>query len=494
MAFYRDDDDDEGGLDQSGQGIVQTGPQSGVISGQGGGGAQTPQQQSSKTPDKSGNFVGISNYIEANKPQAAKLGDQTAGVINASADQARQGVASLQGEAQEKIKPVNPLDPSLTNKISTAAETLTPEERAQAKQVASAQYKGPTQVTDLNAYQAASDAQKTASSNIDNSDTEQGRMNLISQVNSKPRTQGMNVFDNTLLQAGGGREKLQQAALANQDVKGGLDQASQAIQGQIGRLDDPNTPDIDESAGAMGTTAKAQADAFKQIQDALTGWKSGFTPKISQAQQQLIDMQNKVTQDLGDNQYGLDQETMELFGLNEGQGIFGLNLSDYLNPANPNDINAANVASQEDYARYAALADLAGEQDLMLNPEDASKAGTAPSFGANKEKLLQDLAAAQSGYQSAYGSSRTGVLDRSFLSNPNSAKGYSAYDGAKGLQGMNLANATPQEIETTWLPALEKFAAGTGYQSDRNFVESVKKSLAQWKQNQKVNNTIKRNA
>lgn len=389
MAFYQDDDEEQQDPNAQ-QGGVATSGESGVI-GASGTGASGPQA-TTNTPDKASNFVGISQYLNANKPQAAKLGDQTAGVINNSADQARQGVGALNQEAQDKIKAVNPLADDIKGKLSSGAEALSAGERGTIKDTAAAQYKGPQNEMGLNSYQNAAKATKTATGNIDNSGTEQGRMNLIGQVNAKPRTQGMNTFDNALLQAGGGREKLAQAASANQDVKGALDQSAQNIRGQIGRLDDPSTPDVDESAGAMGTTAKAQADAYKQIQDAMGAWKTGFQPKVKSAQDALVAQQNAITGDLGDNPYDLTQESLDLYGLGEGTNIYNTDLNKYLSLANVGDINADNVASAEDYARYAALADLSGEQNLMLNPENASKAGTAPKMSINRDLLQSDLA------------------------------------------------------------------------------------------------------
>jgi hypothetical protein len=446
LAFYNNEED-ENELDPNNQGLAQTSPGSGVIAGQG---SVASPQTADKTPapDKPGNFVGISQYLNANKPQAAKLGDQTAGVINQSADQARQGIATLNQEADQKIKPISALDQGLVQKINTGAETLSADERNLAKQTASAKYTGPKQISDFgDTYTNASKATQAAANNINNSGTEQGRMNLISQVNSKPRTQGMNVFDNTLLQAGGGREKIANAASANQNLTGEFQGATENIQNKIGRADDPSTPDIDESSGAIGQTAKSQTDAYKTIQDALTGWKSGFTPKVSQAQQALIDQQNKITQDLGDNQFDLQGEALEALGLGRGQKIYDLDLKSYLNTVSPTEITAANTATAEDYARYAALADLAGEQDLLLKPEDISKSGTAPKPGANKEKLTEDLAKKEAAYNSAFNSSRD-VLDLGLLPGGSAGASYSGSIPGALTERRDLDRATPAELES----------------------------------------------
>lgn len=480
MAFYDEEEDELNQQDPNAQGGVATSGESGVISGQSGSGG-SGAGNSPLSPDKPSNFVGIKEYLDANKTQAGKLGDQTAQVINTSADEARQGVGALNSAADNSIKATNSLGAGILGKISTGAEALSGDERNQVKQTASAKYTGPKTEADLgDAYTNAAKTTQTATNNINNSGTEEGRMNLISQVNSKPRTQGMNVFDNTLLQAGGGREKLAQASTANQDVKGSLDAATQSIRDRIGRGDDPNTPE-DESAGAIGQTNKAQSEAYSQIQNAMNAWKSGFTPKVSQAQQNLTGTQQRVANDLGNDQLGLDQETMDLFGLSEGQRVYGLNFSDYLNSVSPGDVNASNVASNEDYARYGALADLAGEQDLMLKPEDATKAGTAPKFAADKEKIKSDISKKEAAYVEAYNNKPSGISA--------DMPGFSFVDAS-----MNPAGLTPKQIEEWWIPTMKSGDLYSVAPQIQQAVASVEAQLKNIKSNLGYNNLIKKNS
>lgn len=469
MAFYDEEEDQQ---DPNAQQSVQN-PNSSVITGTpGGGGGSTPGAKAN-APDRPGNFVNLQSYLSANKSQANKLGDQAAGVINQSADQARQGVSALNQEADEKIKSVGMLGDDVSNKIQTAPETLTPEERQQVKSTKAATYQGPESYVNLNSFQQASDSKQKAQQNIDNSGTEQGRMGLISQINSKPRTQGMNVFDNALLQSGGGREKLSVAANANQDVKTGLDQATEAIQGKIGRADDPSTPDIDESAGAIGQTNKSSADALKKVQDALSGWTSGFQPKVTQAQQNLVDLQNRVQSDIGDNPLQLDDETMQLLGLSRGQRLYNNNLSNYLKPASPTDINAANVATNEDYTRYAALADLAGDQSLLLDPANASKAGTAPKMTADGEKLQGDINQAKSNYDASF--KTVGALNN--------------YAGG-GTPGYYSENYTPEQIEQEIIPMMLGPLPEWSAPASRQMAAVLKEAIEKWRADQGWNNVV----
>lgn len=480
MAFYNAEEDEDQ-QDANAAGPEQQGPTGSQIitGGEGGGSANPTSAPKSSGPDKSGNFVGIQQYLSANKPQAAKLGDQVAGVINTSADSARQGVQNLQTEAQNQIKAVSPLSNDVSGKIDQA-ETLTPEERLQVKQTAGAKYTGPADETKLgDAYTNAAKAQKTAVSNIDNSGTEQGRMGLISQVNSKPRTAGINIFDNALVQAGGGREKLAQASAANQDVKGGLDAASQAIRGQIGRADDPNTPE-DESAGAIGQTNQAASSAQKRIQDALASWQSGFQPKVQAAQDAFNQKQTALTSDIADNPYQLDAGTLEMLGLQGREDLYDLDLNNYINNSSIADINAGNVADQTDYARYGALSDLAGISPSLLDPTKASMAGTAPKSSVNQGKLKEDLGNKQKAYEQAYATTKD-ITDRTdfpgYTSNPNSAGDVDLSNHMQALKG-----ATVEQLENYFLPMFSK--------SDTRIASGIEKALNRWKASQHQGNIV----
>lgn len=278
-----------------------------------------------------------------------------------------------------------------------------------------------------------------------------------------------------------------QASAANQDVMGAMDASTEAIRNQIGRVDDPNTPDVDESSGAMGLTPKIQADAYKQIQDAMSAWKSGFTPKVSQAQNDLVDFQNRVTSDLGDNPFGLDQETMDLLGLSQGQRIYGLNLNDYLTQASPSDINAGNVASAEDYARYAALADLSGEQDLLLNPENVSQAGTYKKTSADTAKLAQDRAAAEAAFNTAAQAAR----ERATVSR-NSEFGSGNIFADQSISDY-LANGFRPSVSTNVDPAFANVFLGESQSEVAAAKSQLQNRINQWLQANGYNSQIKKN-
>ncbi len=442
MAYYNQDQDQEQDPNQP----AQTGPQSSVITGSGGSSSNAPAG-ANPAPDKSGNFVGLQTYLNANKPQAAKLGDQASGIVTSSANDARNAVTGLNNEFNQKVDQgtVNN-DQAALGIVGSGAENLTPEQRAQLKKQYSANYSGPNALSDIGSYSDALNKSNLANQNIQSAGTEAGRMGLVSQINSAPRSRGDTLFDNMLLQKGPGRDKLLDVSAQNQDVKNLLPSAQTAAQTKVGAVDDPNTPDINEATGAKGTTEKTKNDTFKSVQDALNAWRSGFDPRLAEAQN--TGTQQAVTKDLGEIGQGdpyLNDETFSQLGINPNTRIFRRDLSSYLNPFSPTDVNAANVATPEDYARYSALADLAGIQDPYLNQANAGQAGTAPKFSINQQKLNADLKADQDAYDNEWNNTRGLIGGSQYL--PRSGEGV---DPA-------LKNATMAElVGPNWRPTLEQ--------------------------------------
>lgn len=472
MAFYDEQDDQNDPSVTGSGGGVQTAPGTGIITG-GQAGASSPGAAGS--PDKGGNFVGLQTYLNANQPQAAKLGEQTAGVVSSSADKARGDITGLNQQFNQAVdqNTVNK-DEEATGLVSQTPENLTADQRNTLKNQYNAQYKGPQALNSLGGYQSTLEASNKANQNIKAAQTEEGRGQLINQINDKPRTQGITTFDNLLLQKGPGREKLEGVVNQNKDLADMLSKAETAGSEKVGRLDDPNTPDVDESAGAMGTTAKTQAETYKAVQDALNSWKQGFDPRLAAAQD--TGLQSRITSDIGGLGAGdpyLDNETFQELGqINPHDSYYRLNLQDYLNPFSPTDVNASNVATPEDYARYGALADIAGVQDPTLKQEDIGKAGTAPKFSINQQKLGDDLKAAKDAYENDYNTVR-GLGQNS-----------SAFGGNEGVLP-EYTNMTVKELEAL-LPTLY----GYGNTGSVGFANNVKAKIDQFKKERGLNNRV----
>lgn len=475
MAFYDDQEEDKQEL----EGQAPQPQQSGIISGQG---AVADAAGATPAPDKPGNFVGIQTYLDANKTQAGKLGDQVAGNVQSQVDTARGKIGALQGAAQDQIKAIDKLDDQTTTAILENPEGLTEEERIRAREVSQAQYTGPNNVTEFgDVYGNTLASTQKAQQQLNDTRTEEGRMGLITQVNDKQRTQGMNVFDNALLSAGGGREKLANVAANNAT----LGQELSSVEGSIN----------EQALKAKEDTALAQQEAYRAIQDSMTKWREGFDPKTQAARDKLTGLQTRIATDLDTDPLDFDEETLSLLGLNPGDRLYDINLNDYIEMMSPDSITNANVATAEDYARYLALADMAGisPEELRLKNEDLGLAGTAltgPSI--NTTKLKEDLGKKDQAYQNAYSNQREGVLNNSYLINPNAAGGYAASIPGALTDRRDLNSATPQEIESFWIPLFRQ-AQGMWGGSYGRIADAMAQSVSDWKSNQFYNSQVTKN-
>jgi len=357
---------------------VQTSAQSGVISSGSGAPGGSTQAPKASTPDRTSNFVGITDYLKSNKTQAGKLGDQASGVITNSANDARNSVNDLNNQFNQQAGQAVELDQNALGKVNQA-ETLNDQEKQKLKSQYNAQYQGPSGLQDLNdQYAAANQKLNTAKTNVQAAGTEQGRKGLITQINEKPRTAGINNFDNVLLSAGGGREKVEQAAQSNQDVTGDVlgaaNTAAQQKAAQIKAQNDATRAATQQAVqGSQGALVKAIQDRMKSYQDSTAA------------------QNNKIAQDLGDNAYSLDADTLAAFGLLAGDRSYGLDPNAYFTQGDISKIDEGNAAEREEYLRSQALADIAGGSSY-LDQANIDKAGTAKNYAPkiDADRFAQD--------------------------------------------------------------------------------------------------------
>jgi hypothetical protein len=376
MAFYNQKDDDEL---QGQQQPASTGPQGAALGGGSGPGGGAPQTAAGAPaapgkPDNPGNFVGIQTYLNANKKQAGKLGDQTAAVINNSAQQARTGLNNLNNNFNQQAVGVQN-DQNALGKVGQA-ESLNDQEKNTVKNQYNAQYTGPQDLTSLNNdYSNVQSQINKAFQNQQAAGTEQGRVGLIQQVNSKPRTAGQDTFDNALLSSGGGRQKVAQAAAANTDVNNDL-------------LNNANI-----AAQQRATDAKNLTDQTRQAtQTAVGGAGDALNNQITQEQAQKVQQQEALKTQIGAalKSGKINAEQAQSLALDPNMRTFGLDLSKYADNLNVSDIDLtkADVASDQEMARRNALADISGQ----AAPDWGQKEGR---FGLNLGYDLNDAIANQ---------------------------------------------------------------------------------------------------
>lgn len=357
MAFFDPSQlEDEESPNQGAAG-EQTGPSGGLIGGGSSGGSPSAPAAAG-APDKPGNFVGLKQYLDANRAQAQKLGNQVAGNLNQTVDDAKGAVGGVQGQFDEKVKGgqignfESALDEGkgLINQAATQGK-VTNEGKQRFGEIANAQYGGPKTLSEASdIYQPVSQKVQGAQNKANLTTSEEGKQELLRGMTKAPNyTSGAQRFDAYLLNDPNSRAKLDQARTSASALSGQLSQEEQvaaqkaqaaqaqakSLQDQIraafGRFDDPTTQD-NEATGALGdyqNEIMKQVAEAKQYGDALTG-------RVNE---------DKIT-----------LEDLEKMGL-QNMATYGI---DFKNFYQPGIATAAGVTDQQERARYDALRELGG--------------------------------------------------------------------------------------------------------------------------------------
>lgn len=415
MAFYNEDEDDE----QSGEQQAPGTPESGTLDAAGAANSPAGAQASTGGSGSADHFVGISDYINANKPQSEKLAKTVGGVVTGQGDQARTALDQGKSAFDQDVaaNTVN-FDSGLADRVKNQAESLSTDERDTFKKQRDASYAGPSSFQSSNYYAPAQQAVQKATQAAENTRTEAGQREILKPIQQQAKhgtTAGIGTFDSALLQAApNARTELEGARQSIADVDPRFQQLlSDALQG-AGAAKATTDQTSTQAKGVLGEGVQG-LNVPQRYQDYLSGvegYNSGLQNSLSAPGEAAASF------------FGVDPNT-DTYGVNSYGG--------YLNQSTPASLGE--FASPEDYARYQALRDLGGQFDFELG--DPSQAGTAGDRGkatADKDRLLNDISAAKAGFENKFNTQKvTGV--------------------APMFADMTLAQIMPQ-ISASWNTAL----------------------------------------
>lgn len=389
MAYYDPTDDDEI-LNPNAPQPNQTGPQSGVISGQG----SQPQAESSqaapKTPDNPGNFVGIQQYLAQNKPQSAKLAEDVGTYVQGQGETAKsalsQGQSDFEKAVDESTVGFNEdlFKQAKENPQQVAADAA---KKAEFQKMRDAQYKGPASLEDSDYYQPINMAIQNALGTADLTKSSEGRSQLLADIQKEKKervSRGAANLDAALLSASPDSRTILQGAREN----------IAPLQEQMKAVSEAENMKAQKAAQQTTAAQKAIQEAFSGDNSVQKQLEQGIRGRATQAQSQLGSETKAVIDALKRGDRNVSDRQLELLGIDRNQYLGLLNDRDYLasigrlSSNNLNDlsqfataqtpealINPQNVATPEEYARYAALNDLMGTSyGFLTDPTQANKA------------------------------------------------------------------------------------------------------------------------
>ena len=388
MAYLPNQNQDENELDEP----KMLGPQGGVI-GSVAGTQGNPSASTSAPNAGGGSFTDISKYLSQNKEQAAGLTQKVSQSVANQGQQAKSALKSQQDEFDQKVadNTVRANQDLVTEAVSNPNQVVQDQaKKAEFIKMRDANYQGPQNLTETENYSTNFGTINKGQNAIQALNTESGRQGLVSNIgNSARKNMGTSSLDNLLVQADpNSKNVISQTKNAYSD----LDQRLQAAQ---------------EASLSRAQEAKAQTEQAKKISnealmgtDGQGGAIQNLTNDIDKRYQDytkdLSLVQNDISRDLSDlystSNDGLDSQTLAKLGLTPDERLFGLRLREFLpDPTLLADATRDKFATTEDYQKYLALSELAGQNPTFLSKDNVGIAGTAPQYNIDNAAIRDYL-------------------------------------------------------------------------------------------------------
>lgn len=372
-----------------------------------------PVQKPNETSGGGGTgFTSITQYLEQNRPQAAKLASQVGQFVTDKGEAARSQINTAQGQFESQSAPVE-LDKDLLNKaVTTPSDVLGNEaDLAKFNTMKSAEYTGPTSLEAADFFPDVTKSIEAAKTAGEETTSTTGQRNLLTEMAKTPNiTPGMTSLNQLLLANPEARTALGTAREGLSDLDTRLSTASEAAKARA----EASKLATQDTAGAV---QKALEERYQTFQNEVAAKEAEAEAK---AQADILAYQNilkstSVPTDLGgiNPEYmGLNQAAL-LDIINKNTGLpsqYRTDLSQYFSALNPEvQISRENAASPEDYAMWAALNQLSGGPDNY-----GGQYGFLPDeyTGAyNPDMVNFDTAAAQAAMMAQYRAAIQAKLD-----------------------------------------------------------------------------------
>jgi hypothetical protein len=388
----------------SGAGPVRLSPSSSVPTVGGGGTSGAGSVAGgAPTPSSGGQFASLNQYLTANQGQAAPLAGKLTPSINQEYNnldtQNNAAIANINNQVTN-APGYTPSNPSLMSAeaANPASFTSDPNNIKQFQSLLQNSYAGPTSAESTPDYANQQNAINNAiAAGTSQTTTEAGRENLLSQNEATP-TAGVTALNTAILsQDPNALSSIENAYKPFNNLITNLQTGAQSADTAISK----------EQADAAASS-KAANDA---INSQITALNTGVSGALTAAQQKAATQNAQVRADIAAgtpsatdlqalgvsadqwNALSAAQKaaaTSEMVKSNQGQysaqsGTANVDLTNFLTQQDPNAvINAANVATPEDYAKAQAFQTLLQGMNLnaptaLINPATTAQAGTAPS-------------------------------------------------------------------------------------------------------------------
>lgn len=309
----------------------------------------------------------------------------------------------------------------------------------------------------------------------DLSGTEGGRFELLRQTYGQPNyTRGQQRLDQLFLQAqpGAARELRQNLQNIQQQQGQQLNAFDTAAQAKLAALNQLSGARADEWQRLLsgGTSADLESDI---TQRGLGDIASSSQARLAEAQERAKTAQG-IQDRLASRQ--LSPEEIINLGLQSGQSVYDVNMNEYLRGTDFNP-TLAGAASPEEFARYRALRQLAGDTSNDIfggaeaggtwNPYQVDLEGLKSQLDARKQYYEQDLL---NQTRDAYLASTQGASGGYFGASPELRAMQQQYQ--EGIKTAKSAEDIERAMQNYARNYLTRYGGGQGVNPDGTVVQS----------------------
>lgn len=346
-------------------------------------------QSNEGTKTSSGQYTNINQYINANQDQAQQMGSNLTSQVEQQAQRAKQDVQSLNAQV---VNPTNVDPTAYLNDPFNANKT----EYDKLKQTGG--YEGPTDISEIKGIEKASQSVNNAADKVQAIGTESGIDSLLQEQYRRPNyARGERSLDNVLV-----RNNQQNVSDIN-DL--------QRKYSNINNL-------FDQSVTKVGNSiSEAQGQALENKKKFTPAENAAFERMLNPIQGRIDDYNNSKGAMVSDTQDDiaddiLNRTTLDRLGITpEELGVlYDMNLNNYLSP-NLSTPTYDQIATDEERAKYAALAQLAGDEarkqittdgfremnpvnfdsDAFIRDRNARKQAINSEFVENRDRFTNEL-------------------------------------------------------------------------------------------------------
>jgi hypothetical protein len=328
---------------------------------------------SNKGGSKSGRWTNLDAYLEGNSEGAAQLGQNISSKVGQNLDKAEGSINAAKVDFEGQVG---------ANKVTKDLDTLNrvqsnplDVDKASFVRMRDAEYKGPMNLGAISTFQNADKDYSTAKSQAEAAQSESGRSTLINEFYNRPSYKA-------------GENKLDQLLLQNNQQARDSFQGIQPRFSQIDNLLSDSKSNAESLAqAAQNETNEARSAARSAVDGSITGLQSALEEKLAQTRATGSTRRTETLDDVGDDR--LREYTRNMSGLNEGSNLYDIDLKKYVGAYDPDKANLNNVTSQDEYAKYNALKELAGyDPAFIVDPEQV---GTYADSFFDKDALTRDI-------------------------------------------------------------------------------------------------------